>query len=407
VTGWTCQAPTTSSLSALTAATATNTIDNLNFAQTWDWSTATTQSPMTVTANALTTGSLMNLTTSSASLNSTSGVLNVANTGASTTGTLARFQSNSTAGSGMTILNSGKVGIGTTAPTANLEVSGSNFNTMRVTSSVVSNTSLEINNSSSGKSWSLLTSGSGGSFPAGSFHIYDTIPRLTIGSTGNVGIGTTSPGAPLDVKGAIRMSGSTSGYTGFQPAAAAGSTVWTLPAADGSANQVLKTDGAGVLSWATPASGAALSGLTAAAATNTIDNLNFAQTWNWSTATTQSPMTVTADALTTGSLMNLTTSSASLNSTNGLLNVANTGASTTGIVARIQSNSTAGSGMTVLANGNVGIGTTSPTSLLSVYSSTNHAIADVRSTWGSASLNLTSYTGNFFISKMQVAYFGY
>ena len=39
---------------------------------------------------------------------------------------------------------------------------------------------------------------------------------------GNVGIGTTTPGAPLDVKGAIRMSGSTSGYAGFQPAAAAG-----------------------------------------------------------------------------------------------------------------------------------------------------------------------------------------
>jgi hypothetical protein len=72
-------------------------------------------------------------------------------------------------------------------------------------------------------------------------------------------------------------------------------------------------------------------------------------------------MTVAADALTTGSLMTLTTSSASLNSTNGLLNVANTGASTTGMVARIQSNSTAGSGMTVLANGNVGIGTTGPT----------------------------------------------
>jgi hypothetical protein len=76
--------------------------------------------------------------------------------------------------------------------------------------------------------------------------------RLTVTSTGSIGIGTNSPGALLDVKGAIRMSGSTSGYTGFQPAAAAGSTIWTLPAADGSANQVLKTDGAGALSWVTP-----------------------------------------------------------------------------------------------------------------------------------------------------------
>ena len=71
---------------------------------------------------------------------------------------------------------------------------------------------------------------------------------VTINSSGNVGIGT-SPGAKLDVKGAIRMSGSNTGYTGFQPAADAGSTVWTLPDADGTSNQVLKTDGAGNLGW--------------------------------------------------------------------------------------------------------------------------------------------------------------
>lgn len=64
-----------------------------------------------------------------------------------------------------------------------------------------------------------------------------------------VGIGTTSPGARLDIKGAIRLSGATSGFTGFQPAAAAGSTVWTLPAVDGASGQVLSTNGSGILSW--------------------------------------------------------------------------------------------------------------------------------------------------------------
>jgi len=80
--------------------------------------------------------------------------------------------------------------------------------------------------------------------------------RIRVDNLGNVGIGTSTPGAPLDVKGAIRMSGSTSGYAGFQPAAAAGSTVWTLPTTDGSSGQILRTDGAGVLSWVNDNSGA-------------------------------------------------------------------------------------------------------------------------------------------------------
>lgn len=66
---------------------------------------------------------------------------------------------------------------------------------------------------------------------------------------GNVGIKTTA-GSELDVKGTLRLSGATSGYVGFAPAAAAGSTTYTLPSADGSAGQVLKTDGAAGLSWA-------------------------------------------------------------------------------------------------------------------------------------------------------------
>jgi hypothetical protein len=42
---------------------------------------------------------------------------------------------------------------------------------------------------------------------------------------------------------------------GFAPAAAAGSTTYTLPSADGSSGQFLKTDGAGTLSWAAASGG--------------------------------------------------------------------------------------------------------------------------------------------------------
>jgi hypothetical protein len=152
---WTCAAGGgggSSSTSGLTAATATNTIDNTNYAQTWNWSTATTQSPMSIAANSITTGSLMNLTTSSAAVNSTSGLLNVANTSATTTGVLARFQSNSTAGSGLTVLANGNVGIGTTAPGAQLQVNSTSTNNSTNARGMITNLtySPSANNSSSG-----------------------------------------------------------------------------------------------------------------------------------------------------------------------------------------------------------------------------------------------------------------
>lgn len=49
----------------------------------------------------------------------------------------------------------------------------------------------------------------------------------------------------------IRLYGSSSGYVGLTGAAAAGSTTYTLPAADGTTGQMLSTNGSGTLSWAT------------------------------------------------------------------------------------------------------------------------------------------------------------
>jgi hypothetical protein len=72
-----------------------------------------------------------------------------------------------------------------------------------------------------------------------------------IDASGNLGVGTASPGSAVDVKGTLRLSGATSGYVGLRGASAAGSTTYTLPSADGSAGQVLATSGGGVLSWAT------------------------------------------------------------------------------------------------------------------------------------------------------------
>jgi hypothetical protein len=74
---------------------------------------------------------------------------------------------------------------------------------------------------------------------------------------GSVGVGTATPGSALDVKGVLRLSGSTSGYVGFSPAAVAGSTTYTLPSNQGTIGQVLSTDGVAgnpTLSWTSPGS---------------------------------------------------------------------------------------------------------------------------------------------------------
>jgi len=58
----------------------------------------------------------------------------------------------------------------------------------------------------------------------------------------------------------LRLYGSSSGYVGLKGAAAAGSTIYTLPSADGTSGQMLSTNGTGTLSWATASSGSSFAG---------------------------------------------------------------------------------------------------------------------------------------------------
>ncbi len=135
-----------------------------------------------------------------------------------------------------------------------------------------------------------------------------------IAAGGNVGIGNTSPGALLDIgtagttAGTLRLENNVSGYVQLQPAAAAGSWTATLPGTAGTSGYLLSTNGSGALSWVAPTAGTAttaLNSVTAATSSNTIDNKNFAQTWNWNTITTTAALTLSSNSVTTGTLLSL------------------------------------------------------------------------------------------------------
>lgn len=147
-----------------------------------------------------------------------------------------------------------RVGIGTNTPTVKLDVAGN----ILVTGDTSLNGAVVINEAGADKDTRIEG---------------DTDTNLVFvdASTDFVGIGTATPGSKLDVKGTLRLSGSTSGYVGISPAAAAGSTTYTLPSADGTTGQFLSTNGSGALSWSTPSSGISASSPNTFTALQTFD----------------------------------------------------------------------------------------------------------------------------------------
>jgi alpha-tubulin suppressor-like RCC1 family protein len=112
------------SLNTLIGMTASTSLDNLANTLTWAWSTLTNQIGWKINANNLTTGSIIDVTSSSTNLQSINGLLAVRNTGTSTLGTLASFIASTTANTngGLWIKNNGTVGIGTSSPAAMLDL---------------------------------------------------------------------------------------------------------------------------------------------------------------------------------------------------------------------------------------------------------------------------------------------
>ena len=213
--------------------------------------------------------------------------------------------------------------------------------------------------------------------PSSSGNIYFRVQNATemvMTSTGSLGIGTTSPQAALDVNGASRV-GSTAASCSSSNAGTVQYTSNVLEFCNGT-------------NWGTLESslGNALSGITAATTTASIDSGANAITWNWNSLSTGTGMTfATSSALTGGTLLSLQATAASATSTGYVLSLSD---ATTGAGYGVYSamTATANTGYAIYAtntgagyalgatgtsyfNGNVGIGTTAPTARLDVQPS--------------------------------------
>jgi hypothetical protein len=326
--------------SSLSNASSVSILDNGKYAQGWNWSTATTEDTLAISAESLTTGTGLSISSSSANLNSLRGLLYVANQGTSTSGILARFISNANViESGLTVLTNGNVGIGETSPTVALDVTGAARATTSVSSPIFQGNAGSVTFGNA--SYASTIAGSALTISPTAWTATPTISGLITATSGLTSTGTLTANGALTANGTFTLGDN--GDTG-----SINTSDWDI-----------STTGA-----LTGISGITTDGSYTQSGTST--NTLTGDTTLTSASTTTNPLTITANSLTTGTGLSLTSSNTSLASTNGLLYVANTGASTSGILARFASNSTAGTGLTILTSGNVGVGTASPTVALDV-----------------------------------------
>tara|TARA_Y100000593_G_scaffold89934_1_gene175184 strand:- start:189 stop:1199 length:1011 start_codon:yes stop_codon:yes gene_type:complete len=147
--------------------------------------------------------------------------------------------------------------------------------------------------------------------------VEDTTPQLggdldvqtsSIVSATEVAFSNTTSATVVSLKNAMPLrlwDSDSSGFSAFQaPSALTGNTTFTLPDGDGSADQYIKTDGAGTLSWASqPAST-----FTLAADSGTNDTFSTGGTLTFNGTANEIATTVSDDAITLGLAHNVTVS---------------------------------------------------------------------------------------------------
>lgn len=193
------------SISDLIAAKGVNTIDNKNFAQTWNWSTASTGSNgLIMNFNGLTSGTGLSVASSATGLTGNLLNINTASTGAFTNGGIRFNFTGAHTGNGFQIDDVTTTGIAMDI-NANSITSGSALDVNTSNASLAStNGFFRVSNSAAATGSNPFvrlqpnsTAGSG----------------ITLTNAGNVGIGTTTPTIRLEVNGAATNSSATSGST--------------------------------------------------------------------------------------------------------------------------------------------------------------------------------------------------
>lgn len=137
-------------------------------------------------------------------------------------GTLPVYTGSATLGNSVITQSDGNVGIGTTTPVyqldiQNTDIAGASAALLRLQSPSGWGARMDfVSESANGRDYGI---GSNFVTAEGDFSIYDytgNAARIVINNLGNVGIGTTTPGATLEVNGGITLTANSNGAITFQ-----------------------------------------------------------------------------------------------------------------------------------------------------------------------------------------------
>jgi len=312
-------------------------------------------------ADAMTKGSAFDIAGNNAALSSTNGFFRIRNIATPTTanGLFFRVHPTPSGGNGLTIINDGKVGIGTALPTEALDVSGN----LKFSQALMPN-------NLPGTAGQILVSAGAGAPPTWSNSA--SALGVPISSLLSATQANTTLIDNLNYAQKWKWSTLAAFATGFQldfPAITSGKGLYITSTNASQTGKLVEISHAGQ-------TGAALK-ITVGTTTG-----------GESAVLNPSPgIEFIASNVTTGTGMQLLASNAGLNSTRGFFRVANTAltpTTATGLFTRIEPNGTVGSGLTVINDGKVGVGTTTPNSTLQVN--------------GSVAAKIRPFTGTLLVS---------